>query len=565
VADLVESSDAPENSGPLRRQKTQEFVAGGHITIAGLIYRSCLEKIMNELVPAAQYLRMSTNRQEYSLAFQQAAISSYAADHNFRIVTTYTDAGKSGLALRHRAGLSQLLKDALSGAQRFRAILVYDVSRWGRFQDSDESAHYEFICQRAGAAVHYCAETFANDGTMPSAMMKALKRAMAAEYSRELSEKVTLSMTRMVKDGLWPGAMPGYGLRRMLVSDNLTPKQLMKFGERKNLRTDRTLLVPGPPEEILVVKEIFRLYGEERRSFPYIARKLNNLGIQRHSNVGWTYQAIRQIILNEKYTGSIIWGRYTQKLRSRPVPVAREKWIVVPEAFQPIVDCTTFEAARTVWANKAWQLSDEEYLGRLRALQETTGRLNARLINESSLTPSCSAYISRFGTLLRAYELIGYRRTDTFKIRRLSNLRITRMYRSLYVRLRKLFPDVNATHESSRARPKTLRFSTGLSVAIAICHAEKTLRGEQRWRFESHHAQRSGLVTLLCFCGPKNIGIAHYCVIPSAAHIPVIALLKEHDERVASGEQLRSLREFRRVAHSLGRVSSAVPSRRFGH
>jgi DNA invertase Pin-like site-specific DNA recombinase len=517
---------------------------------------------MTEFVPAAQYLRMSTDRQEYSLAFQQAVISSYAADHNFRIVTTYTDAGKSGLALRHRAGLSKLLEDAISGVQPYKAILVYDVSRWGRFQDSDESAHYEFICQRAGVAVHYCAETFANDGTMPSTMMKALKRAMAAEYSRELSEKVTLAMTHMVRDGLWPGAMPGYGLRRMLVSNNRTPKQEMKFGERKNLRTDRTLLVPGPPEEISVIKEIFRLYSEERRSFPYIARKLNDLGIEHRRDVRWTYQAIRQIILNEKYTGSIVWGRYSQKLRSRAVPVSREKWVVVREAFPPIVDCATFEAARTVWANKAWQLSDEQYLDRLRALQETAGRLNARLINESSLTPSCSAYISRFGTLHRAYELIGYRRTDTFRIRKLSNIQITRMYRCLYGRLRRLFPDVKATHASSRARPKTLRFSTGLSVAIAVCHADKTLRGEKRWRFESHHAQNSGLVTLLCFCGPTNTGIAHYFVIPSASHIPVISLLKEHDARVANGQQLRNLRDFRRVAHSLGRVSNASPSRR---
>jgi DNA invertase Pin-like site-specific DNA recombinase len=515
---------------------------------------------MPELVAAAQYLRRSTNRQEYSLDFQRAAISSYAANHNFKIITTYTDA-KSGLSLKHRAGLSQLLEDAISGLQPYKAILVYDVSRWGRFQDSDESAHYEFICRRAGVPIHYCAETFANEETMPSAMMKALKRLMAAEFSRELSEKVTLAMTRLVKDGLWAGAMPGYGLRRMLVSNDRTPKQQMKAGERKNLRNDRTMLVPGPTEEIAVIKDIFRLYGKEKRSFPYIARKLNDLGAPNSFNGCWTYQRVRQIILNEKYTGSIIWGRYTQKLRSRSVPVAREKWVVARDAFQPIVDRPTFEAAQAVWANKAWQLSDEQYLDRLRALLETSGRLNARLINKSPLTPSCSAYESRFGNLLRAYELIGYRRTDTFKLRKLSSLNITKTYRSLYVRLRRLFPDVKATQESIRARPKTVRFSTGLSVAIAVCHADETLKGKRRWRFESRHAQHSGLVTLLCLSGPTNSAMAHFFVIPSAAHIPVISLLKEHDERLASAKRLKTLRDFRRAAHSLGRVSNAMPSR----
>jgi Recombinase len=369
-------------------------------------------------------------------------------------------------------------------------------------------------------------------------------------------------MTRMVKDGLWVGAMPGYGLRRMLVSNDRTPKQVMNFGERKNLRTDRTLLVPGPPEEIAVIKEIFRLYGKEKRSFPYITRKLNDLGVPHPLCGRWTYQAVRQIILNEKYTGSIIWGRYTQKLRSRVVPVAREKWVVVRGVFEPIVDNKTFETAQTVWANKASQLSDEQYLDRLRALQKTTGRLNARLINESPLTPSCSAYLGRFGTLHRAYELIGYRRTDTFKVRKRSSLHIKGMYRSLYVRLRRLFPDIKAAHESSRARPKTLCFSTGLRVAIVVCHAEKTLKGEKRWRFESCHAKHSGLVTLLCCCGATNSEISHFFAIPSASHIRVVSLLKEHDERLAGAIRLRNLRDFRRVAHSLGRVSNASPSRR---
>ena len=48
------------------------------------------------------------------------------------------------------------------------AILVYYVSRWGSFQDTDESAHYEFACKSAGVPVHYCAETTAAPSTLPS-------------------------------------------------------------------------------------------------------------------------------------------------------------------------------------------------------------------------------------------------------------------------------------------------------------------------------------------------------------------------------------------------------------
>src|SRR5690606_28545417 len=107
---------------------------------------------------AAQYLRMSRDQQVYSLANQAAAIADYAARNGLQIVRTYEDAGVSGLRAANRAGLRRLLADVAGGSPGFEAILVYDISRWGRFQDPDESAHYEFLCRQAGVRVEYCAE-----------------------------------------------------------------------------------------------------------------------------------------------------------------------------------------------------------------------------------------------------------------------------------------------------------------------------------------------------------------------------------------------------------------------
>ena len=98
-------------------------------------------------VPAAQYIRMSTEHQRYSPDSQRAAIAAFAAYRGFQIVQTYQDAGKSGLTFDGRPALKALLADVLGGQQKFRAILVLDVSRWGRFQDTDQAAHYEFMCR----------------------------------------------------------------------------------------------------------------------------------------------------------------------------------------------------------------------------------------------------------------------------------------------------------------------------------------------------------------------------------------------------------------------------------
>ena len=83
-------------------------------------------------VPAAQYLRVSTERQEYSLDCQSARIANYAQENGFAVCQTYCDEAKSGLEIGHRTGLSRLLQEVVGGKQSYKAILVYDVSRWLR-------------------------------------------------------------------------------------------------------------------------------------------------------------------------------------------------------------------------------------------------------------------------------------------------------------------------------------------------------------------------------------------------------------------------------------------------
>ena len=106
------------------------------------------------LIPAAQYVRMSTDDQQFSIANQEAAISQYAKRNGFTIIQTYADPGRTGVVIKGRSGLTRLLGDVVSGRATYKAILVYDISRWGRFQDIDEAGHYEFLCKRAGITVH---------------------------------------------------------------------------------------------------------------------------------------------------------------------------------------------------------------------------------------------------------------------------------------------------------------------------------------------------------------------------------------------------------------------------
>src|SRR2546421_11025597 len=144
---------------------------------------------------------MATEDQQYSIANQEAAIQTYAKSHGYVVTSTYADAGKSGVAIKHRKELRRLLHDVTSGQAQYETILVYDVSRFGRFQDVDEAAHYEFLCKSAGIPVHYCAEIFTNDNSVSGLIVKAVKRTMAGEYSRELSVKVKAGLVRLTSMG----------------------------------------------------------------------------------------------------------------------------------------------------------------------------------------------------------------------------------------------------------------------------------------------------------------------------------------------------------------------------
>src|SRR5579864_3556359 len=281
----------------------------------------------NQLIPAAQYLRMSTEHQQYSLENQSAAIQKYADSHGFKVVRTYSDVARSGLVLKRRIALRQLLQDVVSGDPGYRVILVYDVSRWGRFQDTDESAHYEFLCKSAGVPVHYCAETFANDGSLPSLIMKALKRTMAGEYSRELGVKVLAGLKRLANLGFKQGGRPGYGLRRMLVSPSGVPKQLLAFGDRKGIASDRVILVPGPAHEVQCVKDIYRMLLFEKRTVYAIACELNRRGIEYTGYSKWDYQAVYNVLTHPKYAGCNVFGRTSSRLYNPRVNLPQSEWI----------------------------------------------------------------------------------------------------------------------------------------------------------------------------------------------------------------------------------------------
>lgn len=434
---------------------------------------------------AAEYVRMSTDHQKYSTENQSEAIRHYAEARGIEIVRTYADAGKSGLKIEGRDALRQLIEDVEAGATDFTLVLVYDVSRWGRFQDADESAYYEYICRRAGIAVQYCAEQFDNDGSPVSTIVKGVKRAMAGEYSRELSTKVFAGQSRLIEKGFRQGGPAGFGLRRTLIDEHGTTKGMLRRGEHKSIQTDRVILTPGPEEEVALVREIYRAFVHENRSESAIAADLNARSLTTDLGRPWTRGTVHQLLINEKYAGDNVWNRRSFKLKKKRVRNAPEMWIRAEGAFEAIVERELFEAARTIISARSFRLSDEEMLQALAELYRRQGMLSGIIIDECEVMASSSAYSSRFGSLLRAYRLVGFTPERDYRYVEI-NRELRRLHPGI---LSEVIGGLEAGGSLALPEDETDRVIVNdeFSISVVIARCFETPTGLLRWklRFDS--------------------------------------------------------------------------------
>jgi DNA invertase Pin-like site-specific DNA recombinase len=462
--------------------------------------------------PAAQYLRTSTSMQEFSFENQSAEIKRYADQFDYEVVQTYSDTGRTGVTLRHRKGLNKLLSDVLSGDARFEAILVYDISRWGRFQDDNEAGHYEFLCRRAGIAVHYCAEPFLNDNSLSSGLLKSLKRVMAKEYSREMGVKVYAGQERIARLGFKIGGIPGFGLRRIMVSKDGKYKGRLGDGDRKSLATDRVKLALGPAKEIQCVRRMFSmaLLG---MSSGEIARVLNKQSRTSEGSALWTTDAVRAILTHPKYTGSSVWGQRCEKLHAPSISMPRQNWIVCPGAFPGLIDVNSFEQVqrnlKRYASDRFW--SDEEILAKLRHLWARKGKLSEWLIDNTTGMPTYSTIQARFGSLRRAYDLIGYRAYETTAAACIKKAQMFQLRNKLIQEIRALFPYEVIDRLPGKLRP-ILRLDNGTIACVRVCLA-RVVRKTIIWEFSTSQAE-NGFWTLLARSNIEANGVHSMYLLP---------------------------------------------------
>lgn len=331
---------------------------------------------------------------------------------------------------------------------------------------------------------------------------------MAGEYSRELSAKVFAGQCRLIELGFRQGGPAGYGLRRILIDQNGSVKAELTRGEHKSLQTDRVILMPGPEDEVRTVNLMYHWFINEGLMESEIAGRLNGMQVRTDMDREWTRGTVHEVLTNEKYIGNNIYNRRSFKLKKLRVENTPDMWIKKEGAFESIVPPDVFYTAQGILRARAYRYSNEELIERLRNLYQNRGFLSGLIIDETEGMPSTSIYSHRFGSLVRAYQMVGFTPDRDYR------------YLETNKFLRRFHPEIIKQTESQiamlggsvRRDPATdlLRINDEFSISLVLARCQTPESGRHHWKVRFDTSLTPDITVAVRLDQPNQAALDYY-------------------------------------------------------
>jgi hypothetical protein len=240
------------------------------------------------------------------------------------------------------------------------------------------------------------------------------------------------------------------------------------------------VLVPGPESEIAVVREIYERFVNLGETEATIAAALNARGILTDLDKDWTRGTVHEVLINEKYIGNNVWGRTSFKLKHRHVTNEPENWIRANNVFKAIIGQSLYDKAQAIIVARSERLTDDELLEKLKLILQSAGTLSGLIIDEFDHAPSSSVYRHRFGSLLRAYALVGFATGRDYRY-----LDINRHLRLVHPPIvTEVIDGLRACGAIVTQNPKNdiLTVNSEFTVSVVIVRCLSTSAGALRWK-----------------------------------------------------------------------------------
>lgn len=352
----------------------------------------------------AYYRHSAQDRQENSIPIQRDQVREWAEKNGVTIIHEFADAGKSGLTSEGRPAFTEMMNDWVKGRTDFTYILCLDVSRWGRFQDIDLSAQFSAECRKHQKQVIYTTIGKPREDDPLYPVYVQFERFRAAQYSRELSDKVWRGCVKIAEQGYWAGGKPPYAFKRLLLDEKREPLHTLAPGQRKGIQNQRVALVPGEQAQVAVICRIFHEFVELEHSEHRIAEGLNSDGILSPSGGRWGAQAVLARLCNEVYQGTMVYNRTSQKLKTPRRDNPAEKWVRTQEAFDGIINPELFGRAQKILEERRRKYDPERMLAQLNSLYRRYGVFRSSLLRLDDEFPGAATFTRHFGSFDMAFQ-----------------------------------------------------------------------------------------------------------------------------------------------------------------
>lgn len=357
---------------------------------------SSQNQVMPERSAVAYYRHSAQDRQKNSVEIQSDQVRAWAAKNEVTIIEEFADHGKSGLTAEGRDGFNAMMEQVRT-RKDFTFILVLDVSRWGRFQDTDLSAEYSSECKRHGKRVVYTTLGVTEDGSPVYPLLVNFERWRSAQYSRELSDKVFKGCVKISQQGYRAGGSAPYGLHRLMVNEQDKPEKVLSPGERKSIQNWRVKLIRGEATHVEIIKELFQWFTVDKMSEQQIAGRLNNQGVPSPGGVQWSAGGVRRLLQNETYAGAVVYNRTSAKLKTPRKDNPEKDWVIKPEAYENVIDRDMFIKAQEVFAARFLRFDPAWIATRMRDLYQRYGIITDRVLRKDPERPSMTSIDKYFG------------------------------------------------------------------------------------------------------------------------------------------------------------------------
>jgi hypothetical protein len=186
-------------------------------------------------------------------------------------------------------------------------------------------------------------------------------------------------------------------------------------------------------------------------------------------------------------------------------------WIRRDDAFTPIIRAEQFAEAFNIIQERCKYLTNEQLLERLKQLLARCGTLSGILIDETDEMPSSAAYRHRFGSLIRAYSLIGYTPARDFSfidVNRDIRMRHARLTIEIVAELRKAGANVDQDPHTD-----ILRINQEFTASLVLVRCRETPAHNLRWLVRLDNSLDPD-VTIAARLRPGNQDILDYYLLP---------------------------------------------------